>query len=104
MRTKWNRKAAGSLGAIACLALGLGLSPGQARAVAIGGTDAQSQYTGFAPLLSDSGIFTFDDTLNGANPAPEPGTVTTADGAGLAGLVGGVIDLELMLDIRNARV
>lgn len=79
----------------------LGLAAGPAHAVSIGGTDAQSQYTGFSPVLPDSGIFTFDDTLNGSNPAPEPGTVTTADGAGLAGLIGGVIDLELMLDTSS---
>jgi len=65
---------------------------GAATAVSIGGTDAQSQYTAV------DGVFTFDDTLNGLNPSPEPGTVTTADNPALAGLVGGLIDLELLLD------
>jgi hypothetical protein len=72
--------------------------PTSAAAVSIGGVDAQSQYTGFNPVVGDSGVLTFEDTLNGTNPAPEPGTVTTADGAGLGGLVGGAIDLEIMLD------
>ncbi|MGI9643989.1 MAG: PEP-CTERM sorting domain-containing protein [Ilumatobacteraceae bacterium] len=61
-------------------------------AVSITGIDAQSQYDG------TSGIFTFDDTLNGSNPNPEPGTVTTADNPALAALVNGLIDLELELD------
>jgi hypothetical protein len=65
---------------------------GAATAVSIGGTDSQSQYTAI------DGIFTFDDTLNGSNPSPEPGTVTTADNPALAALVGGLIDLELLLD------
>jgi len=76
----------------------VGLAPGGARASSIGGTDAQAQYTGFSPLLPDSGVFTFNDTLNGTNPAPEPGTVTTADDPALAGLVNGAIDLEIELD------
>jgi hypothetical protein len=86
------------LGIVAVLASGLVLVGGEARAASIGGTDAQSQYTGFSPLEPDSGVLTFDDTLNGSNAAPEPGTVTTADGPGLSGLIGSVIDLELMLD------
>ncbi|MGH0035052.1 MAG: PEP-CTERM sorting domain-containing protein [Myxococcota bacterium] len=74
------------------------LAPSLAQAVAIGGVDAQSQYTGYTPVVGDSGVFTFEDTLNGTNPSPEPGTVTTADAPGLAGLIGGAIDLEIMLD------
>ncbi len=84
--------------AVSCLVTALTSMSGIALAASIGGTDAQSQYTGFNPVVSDSGIFTFDDTLNGLNPSAEPGTVTTADGPGLAGMIGGVIDLELMLD------
>jgi hypothetical protein len=80
------------------MAVVLLVAPLSAHAVAIGGVDAQSQYLGFTPVVADSGVFTFEDTLNGTNPAPEPGTVTTADGAGLAGLIGGAIDLEIMLD------
>ena len=91
---RWKRGAGVPLG----LLLALGLAPGRAWASSIGGTDAQAQYTGFSPLLPDSGIFTFNDTLNGTNPAPEPGTVTTADDPGLTGLVGGAIDLEIELD------
>jgi len=63
-----------------------------ALSVSIAGLDAQSQYD------ATSGIFTFDDTLNGTNPSPEPGVVTTADNPALAALVGGLIDLEIELD------
>lgn len=68
------------------------LVAGTAQAVSIGGVDAQSQYT-----ASDN-IFTFDDTLNGTNPAAEAGTVTTTDNPALAALLGGRIDLEIKLD------
>lgn len=71
------------------------LLAGTAQAVSIGGVDAQSQYTAV------DGIFTFDDTLNGTNPAAESGTVTTADNPALAALVGGQIDLEIMLDTSS---
>jgi len=77
------------------LAAALVLSAGMAHAVSIGGVDAQSQYT------SSDGIFTFDDTLNGTNPAAESGKVTTADNPALAALVGGWIDLEIMLDTSS---
>jgi len=69
-----------------------------AGAISFSGIDAQSQYTGFSgPAGPDTpGIFTFDDTMNGANPSPEPGVVTGENG--LPDVLGGVIDLELLLD------
>lgn len=80
------------------LAAAVLLSAGLAHAIAIGGVDAQSQYSGYTPVDAESGVFTFEDSLNGSNPSPEPGTVTTADNPALAALVGAVIDLEIQLD------
>lgn len=71
-------------------------APAGAVGIRIGGVDAQSQYTGFTPVVSDSGVFTFNDTINGANPQAEAGVVTTSDLVGVP--VGSVIDLEMMLD------
>jgi hypothetical protein len=68
------------------------LVAGPALAVSIAGVDLETQYNG------TSGIFTFDDTINGTNPNAEPGTVTTADNPALADLVDGLIDLEMVLD------
>lgn len=70
-----------------------------ALGIEISGVDIQSQYTGFNPVVSDSGVFTFNDTINGTNPNPEPGTVTTESQP--LGLVGGRIDLEIMLDTTS---
>ena len=77
---------------ILTLGAALVLAAGAAQAVSLGGIDAQSQYT------ASDGIFTFDDQLNGSNPSPERGTVTTTDNPALAALLGGRIDLEIMLD------
>ena len=51
----------------------------------IGGTDAESQYTGAGTGHADAGILTFDDSLNGNNN-PEPGVVTSSDIAAFLGL------------------
>lgn len=79
---------------IAIVAAGI-LAAAPALSVSIAGIDAQSQYD------ATSGVFTFDDTLNGTNPAAEPGVVTTADNPALAALVNGLIDLEFELDLSG---
>lgn len=88
------------LGTVVSLLAVLGWS-GSAAALGIelSGVDLQSQYTGFNPVVTDSGVFTFHDTVNGTNPSPEPGTVTTESHP--LGLVGGRIDLEIMLDTSS---
>jgi hypothetical protein len=68
--------------------------------VRFAGVDVQSQYTGFTPVVGASGIFTFNDTLNGTNPSPEPGVVTTEEAGGL-GLLNGRISLEMDLDTSS---
>jgi len=76
----------------------LAAAPAGAVTISFSGIDAQSQYTGYSgpPGPDTPGIFTFDDTVNGANLAPEPGVVTAQHN--IAGLLGGVINLEMMLD------
>jgi hypothetical protein len=64
----------------------------------IDAVDAESQYTGFNPVVADSGVFTFNDTFNGTNPSPERGTVTSSD---VAGLLNGRVDLEIVLDTTS---
>ncbi|MCG8588431.1 MAG: hypothetical protein MJE66_04000 [Proteobacteria bacterium] len=87
---------------IGILVLGCLLAlPAAGATIRFGGVDAQSQYTGFSgpPGPDTPGVFTFNDTVNGANPGPEPGTVTTEEN--IAGLVGGRINLELFLDTSS---
>lgn len=78
------------LSVAATAALALAASAASAAPVAIGGVDARSDYTYAAGV----GIYTFDDTATG-----EPGTVTTE--SGIAGLIGGRITLEIMLDTTS---
>lgn len=90
-----------SLQALLALAAFVVLAPATAAAISFSGIDAQSQYTGFAspPGIETPGLFTFDDTMNGTNPTPEPGVVTGTNG--VAGVLGGLIDLELLLDTSS---
>lgn len=66
---------------------------GKAAPLRIGGIDAQSQYT------ANDGIFTFNDTINGANPVAEAGQVTTTTVTGFP--TGGDIDLDLQVDTNG---
>jgi hypothetical protein len=85
------------LGAAVAVMLGWAAAAG-ATPLRIDAVDAQSQYTGFNPVVSDSGVFTFNDTFNGTNPSPERGTVTSSD---VAGLLSGRVDLEIVLDTTS---
>lgn len=84
--------------ALLAFAAFVAVAPATASAISFSGLDAQSQYTGFAspPGIETPGLFTFDDTMNGTNPNAEPGVVTGSNG--VAGVLGGVIDLQLLLD------
>jgi hypothetical protein len=79
------------------LAVGAASTAG-ATPLRIDAVDVQSQYTGFSPVVADSGVFTFNDTFNGTNPSPERGTVTASD---VAGLLSGRVDLEIVLDTSS---
>lgn len=68
----------------------LGAASAGAAPFTLGGVDAQSQYT------ANDGIFTFNDTINGANPVAEAGTVTSSSVAAIP--TGNDIDLDLQLD------
>lgn len=83
------------------VALGLLALAGSAHGapIRIGGVDAQSQYTGFTPVIAESGVYTFNDTVNGSNPGAEPGVVTTSDVAGIP--TSSVVDLEMVLDTSS---
>jgi len=73
------------------------LSGGAASALQIGGTDAETQYTGFSGGSAQAGVLTFDDAFNGYNVA-EPGTVTSTD---IAGLLGAEVDFRVVLDTSS---
>jgi hypothetical protein len=88
------------LGALISLLVALGWSEtATALDIEISGVDIQSEYTGFNPVVPDSGVFTFYDSMSGMNPNPERGTVTTESQP--LGLVDGRIDLEIMLDTSS---
>jgi len=89
------RAGRGRLAAVVSFLFALGWS-GSATAlgIEISGVDIQSQYTGFNPVVADSGVFTFRDSVSAYR-----GTVTTESQP--LGLVGGRIDLEIMLDTSS---
>ncbi len=100
------RTARRGLGAFVAFLLVVGWSGSATAApIEIGGVDVQSQYTGFVPVPpdtdppADAGVFTFYDSINGSNPNPEPGTVTTESQT--LGLIGGRVELEIMLDTSS---
>ena len=80
------------------LVLIVALAPLGAAGISFSGTDVQSQFTSYSagPVIDTPGLFTFNDTLDSANPTPTAGVVTAEDG--VTGLAGGQIDLEMLLD------
>lgn len=86
-----HRSARRSLRTALLIASWISIAPASSLALSFSGIDAQTQF-GFA----NPNLLTFNDTVNGTNPNPEPGTVTGTMGVG--GVLGGRITLELLLD------
>ena len=60
------------------LVLIVALAPLGAAGISFSGTDVQSQFTSYsaAPVIDTPGLFTFNDSLEGATATPAAGVVT----------------------------
>lgn len=80
------------------LAVAVAMLPFAAGAVGFSGTDSNVQFTAYGSIgvTGTPGVFAFYDS---DDPSPARGTVTAEDG--VAGLLSGQVDLEMLLDLSG---